>query len=188
MSLELLTVEEVASIFRLEPAEVLSLIDAGTLRGFKFGNLLRVSKEDLYQCLDACATNGNNGSRHPTKPRQEHDGGRERLCRTFGGRKTFRVSGHVETGADIWPGEMRYPISFSKSKFNELLAHGRSCGEMRLGASFGGPESGSLGEWIQANLPTKLNPASYVGGLLIEEGYAERARAGVIRFFSHRRV
>jgi hypothetical protein len=45
-----------------------------------------------------------------------------------------------------------------------------------------------LGQWIQENLPTKMNPACYVGGLLIEEGYAERPRAGVIRFLPRRRT
>ena len=59
---------------------------------------------------------------------------------------------------------------------------------MRVGLSFGGPEEGSFGQWIQEKLPTKMNPACYVAGLLIEEGYAERARAGVIRFLPQRRT
>ena len=50
------------------------------------------------------------------------------------------------------------------------------------------PEEGSFGQWIQEKLPTKMNPACYVAGLLIEEGYAERARAGVIRFLPQRRT
>jgi hypothetical protein len=83
---------------------------------------------------------------------------------------------------------MRYPINFPKETLDALLAHGRSRGEMRVGLSFSGPEEGSLGQWIQEKLPTKMNPSCYVGGLLIEEGYAERLRPGVIRFLPRRRA
>jgi hypothetical protein len=30
--------------------------------------------------------------------------------------------------------------------------------ELRVGLNFSNPGEGSLGEWIQANLPTKMNP------------------------------
>lgn len=53
-----------------------------------------------------------------------------------------------------------------------------------MGGSFSGPPSGSLGEFIQQRLPTKMNPAVYVAALLIEEGYAEESRRGYIRFRS----
>jgi hypothetical protein len=43
---------------------------------------------------------------------------------------------------------------------------------------------GSLGEFIQTTLKVKMNPAVYVAALLIDEGYAERARGGYVRFIA----
>jgi hypothetical protein len=110
-----------------------------------------------------------------------------RLCPTYAGRTRFRVVGSVAEGAAIWPGKMGSPLRFSADFFATLLA--RFAGsEVEVGASFSGPTGGSLGEYIQSNLPTRMNPAVYVAGLLIEEGYAERTRRGWIRFFRERHV
>lgn len=190
MPKKLLNPEEVASILQVDPADVTALIEERTLRAYIIRGVVRIAEDDLERCLEACATLSSEvREKAPVlsgvaaiSQKGEWD------SRTFAGRTTFRVSGHVDIGARIWPGNMRYPIIFPKDKFEAILAYGRSRGEMRVGLSFSGPEAGSLGQWIQENLPTKLNPACYVAGLLIEEGYAERVRAGVIRFFPKRRV
>jgi len=56
-----------------------------------------------------------------------------RVVATRTGRATFRVSGSIAVGAEIWPGKMRYPIKFPKS-FN------------------------GCAEWLK----TRMNPAVYV--------------------------
>ena len=190
MPKNLLSPEEVASILQVDPADVTALIEEHALRAYKIGRFVRIAEDDLERCLEACATlSSEMREKDPVLSGVAGISQRgERACRTFAGRTTCRVSGHVDTGARIWPGNMRYPIIFPKDKFDALLAYGRSRGEMRVGLSFSGPEEGSLGQWIQENLPTKMNPSCYVAGLLIDEGYAERVRAGVIRFFPRRRV
>jgi hypothetical protein len=59
--------------------------------------------------------------------------------------------------------------------------------EVNVGLQFDRPGPGSLGEWIKKNLPTKMNPATYVAGLLIDEGYAERSGRGTIQFYEKRK-
>jgi len=44
------------------------------------------------------------------------------------------------------------------------------------------PRRGSLGEFIQQKLKTKMNPAVYLAALLIDEGYADPVQRGYIRF------
>jgi hypothetical protein len=75
---------------------------------------------------------------------------------------------------------MRYPIKFPKSFMDAMLAHFPG-GEVAVGGSFDGPTRGSLGEFIQQKLKTKMNPAVYVAALLIDEGYADTSRRGFIR-------
>ena len=58
--------------------------------------------------------------------------------------------------------------------------------EVPVGGRFDDPVRGSLGEFIQQKLKMKMNPAVYLGALLIEEGCAEPARRGHIRFRSKR--
>ena len=78
---------------------------------------------------------------------------------------------------------MRYPIKFPKSFMDAMLARFPE-GEAAVGGSFDGPSRGSLGEFIQQKLKTKMNPAVYVAALLIEEGYADAPRRGYIQFRS----
>jgi len=91
----------------------------------------------------------------------------------------------MAAGAEIWPGQMRYPIRFPKS-FTEALLANFPEGQVAVGGSFSGPVCGSLGEFIQQKLPTKMNPAVYVAALLIEEGYADASGRGYIRFRSRK--
>jgi hypothetical protein len=109
-----------------------------------------------------------------------------RRCSTFGGQTTFEVAGTVAAGAAIWPGRARYPIRITGEFFARLLKHFASS-EVAVGANFSDPASNSLGDFIRKNLPTRMNPAVYVAGLLIDEGYAEHVGRGRIRFFAERR-
>jgi len=191
MRKKLLSPEEVAAILRVDPGDVLTLIEERTLRAYKIGSIVRIAEDDLERCLVASSTGVDGTEENEPPPSalvRNHSQPGVRLCKAFGGRATFRVSGHVDTGVQIWPGSMPSPISFPKEKLDALLAYGRSRGEMRVGLNFSDPGEGSLGQWIQEKLPTKMNPACYVGGLLIEEGYAERPRPGVIRFLPRRRT
>src|ERR1700679_3012277 len=52
---------------------------------------------------------------------------------------------------ELWPGQMRYPIKFSKSFMKSLLTHFKG-GQVAVGASFDGPPPGSSGEFIQHEL------------------------------------
>ena len=61
-------------------------------------------------------------------------------------------------------------------------------GDVAVGGSFDDPGNGSLGEFIQDKLPTKMNPAVYVAALLIDEGYADESRRGYIRLRKAARV
>lgn len=188
MRKKLLSPEEVAAILQVDPSEVLTLIEEGTLKAYRFGSIVRIDEDDLERCLEANATRTERSEPPPGALVRNHSQAGVRLCKAFGGRATFRVSGHVDTGVQIWPGSMPSPISFPKERLDALLAYGRSRGEMRVGLNFSNPGAGSLGQWIKEKLPTKMNPACYVGGLLIEEGYAERPRPGWIRFLPARRT
>ena len=53
-----------------------------------------------------------------------------------------------------------------------------------VGGRFDAPGRGSLGEFIQQKLKTKMNPAVYIAALLIDEGYADPSRRGYIRLLS----
>ena len=77
---------------------------------------------------------------------------------------------------------MQSGLFFSRELFERMFNkfQGR---DIPAGTIFSGPEEGSLGEWIQEDLPTKMNPTYCVAGILAAEGYAERLEAGVIRFF-----
>ena len=76
---------------------------------------------------------------------------------------------------------MQYPIKFPRQFMEAALAN--FCDqEVPVGGKFDDAVHGSLGEFIQQKLQTKMNPAVYLAALLIEEGYAEPARRGYIRF------
>jgi hypothetical protein len=147
----------------------------------RLGNVFRVAEDDLERFLGTRIHQPQSAKQVIASNRNDSTG-QVRLEKTFAGRSQFRVSGTIKTGARIWPGKMQSGLFFSRQFFERMMTefHGR---ELPAGLIFSGPEPGSLGEWIQANLPTKMNPTYCVAGLLAAEGYAERREAGVIRFF-----
>jgi len=177
-----LTPEETAQQLKVDVTEIMALIEEGKLRAIRIGSNIRIPEPELEKLPVTCAA-GPTPIDRPDSPAIEEplpDNWRVVLTRTG---TPFKVSGSTAAGAEILPGKMRYPIKFPKSFMDALLAR-FSGGEVAVGGSFDGPPRGSLGEFIQQKLPTKMNPAVYVAGLLIEEGYAEAARRGYIRFRS----
>ena len=101
---------------------------------------------------------------------------------TWAGRSKFRYSGSVATGTEIWYGKKPYRQRITAAQYRALLRHFK-----RATVGIGTPRTnfaaGSVGEWLQANV-TKTAVASYVGPILLEEGYAERVSGATseIRF------
>jgi excisionase family DNA binding protein len=175
-----LTPEEAAQHLKVEPAEIVSLVEQGKLRAARIGNSIRIPESELEKLTVTCAAVPAAIDVPASTATPEPLADNSRWVETLMGKK-FRVSGSVATGAEIWPGQMRYPIKFPKPFFDALLAHLRER-EVAVGGSFDRPLRGSLGEFIQRKLKTKMNPAVYVRALLIDEGYAEATRRGYIRF------
>jgi excisionase family DNA binding protein len=166
-----LSLEETALQLKVSEADIKSLVDQGKLRAISIGNIIRVPETELERLLITSAARPN--------PRETSPDNSRLVCTRTG--KPFRVSGSVSEGVEIWPGKMRYPIRFSKAFMEALLARFSET-EVAVGSSFDDPGRGSLGEFIQRSLPTKMNPAVYVAALLLEEGYADESRRGHIRF------
>jgi len=168
-----LSPEEAAQQLKVEVTEIISLVEEGKLRAIRIGSNIRIPETELERLLVTCAAQTHSPSEALA------DGSRWCLTRT--GTK-FRVSGSIVDGAEIWPGKMRYPIKFPQSFMKALLTHFKG-GEVAVGGSFDGPSPGSLGEFIQQKLNTRMNPAVYVAALLIDEGYAlASGRRGYIDF------
>jgi len=168
-----LTPEETAQQLQVEVKDIMSLIEQGKLRAISIGSHIRIPGPELEKLLVTSAAG--------PAPIDVSADTNSRLVRTRTGRATFRVSGSIATGAEIWPGKMRYPIRFPKSFMDAMLAQFPE-GEVPVGGSFDGPVNDSLGEFIQRTLKTKMNPAVYLAALLIEEGYADASRRGYVRF------
>jgi excisionase family DNA binding protein len=172
-----LTPEEAAQQLKVEATEIIELIEQGKLRAISIGSNIRIPESELEKLLVTSAAGPTPSASGATETLPNNS----RLVPTRTGRAKFRVSGSIAAGAEVWPGNMRYPIRFPKSFMDALLAHFPE-GEVAVGGSFDGPVRGSLGEFIQQKLKTKMNPAVYVAALLIDEGYADASRRGYIRF------
>jgi hypothetical protein len=101
---------------------------------------------------------------------------------TWAGASAFTYSGSVQRGTQILYGRgHRYLVTVSKSDYQALLLHFRGR-EVPIGTSRTSPPAGSLGEWLQSHV-TRTATASYVGPILIEEGFAEHGDGSdIIRF------
>jgi hypothetical protein len=99
--------------------------------------------------------------------------------KTWAGRGDFSYEGSVAVGTKILYGK-GWTISISAEDYRKLLAqyHGRT---VNMGTSWTDPRTGSVGEWLQANV-SKTATASYVGAILVHEGFAVREGGPEIRF------
>lgn len=98
---------------------------------------------------------------------------------TWAGKSKFSYSGSVAQGTTITYGS-GFLITLSAFQYNALLNHFRGR-TVDIGTSHDNPPRGSVGEWLQSHV-TKTGIASYVGPILIAEGYAEKAGGPRIRF------
>jgi len=94
-----------------------------------------------------------------------------RALATWAGKIGFHYDGSVQTGTDIWYGSKPHSTEVTRQEYKRLLEHfkGRT---ITLGTSRQ-PPVGSVGAWLQERV-TKRAIASYVGPILVHEGYAER--------------
>lgn len=99
---------------------------------------------------------------------------------TWHERSTFDYDGSVQTGTTIqYGGGQRNSQIVTADQWAALRAEFRNR-DVKLGASRDAPQPGSIGEWWQETYDT---PAlmSYMGRILLVEGYAERNHDGKIR-------
>jgi len=99
---------------------------------------------------------------------------------TWAGRSKFSYTGSVGQGTKIIYGN-NYPLSVSAFQYTNLLNHFRNK-TIDIGTSRTNPPCGSVGEWLLRNV-TKTGIASYVGPILISEGYARKIGKTQIHIF-----
>jgi len=99
--------------------------------------------------------------------------------KTWAGRSTFSYVGSVKRGTRIIYGK-GFCSSISASQYTELLHHFRGR-RVDIGTSRTDPPRSSVGEWLQLNV-IRTALASYVGPILITEGYADRVGRSEIKF------
>jgi hypothetical protein len=94
-----------------------------------------------------------------------------KALRTWAGKSRFSYEGSVDTGTEIRYGK-RSRVTVSGRQYSALLEHfkGRT---VPIGTSRDRAPYESVGAWLQAHV-TQTAIASYVGPILVEEGYAER--------------
>ena len=95
-----------------------------------------------------------------------------KILPTWAGRSGFEYSGSVQAGTEILYGKKPYRQRITVAQYRGLLTHFKGA-TVGIGTSRTSPTPGSVGEWLQANV-TKTAIASYVGPILLEEGYAKR--------------
>jgi len=105
-----------------------------------------------------------------------HESSALKTLKTWDGRSTFSFRGTVKEGNRIFYGSSR-ATTVTSVDYANLLKHfsGRivDCGTSRTN-----PQLGSLGEWLQENV-TKTAIASYVGAILVSEGYARKLKSKI---------
>ncbi|MCL4552490.1 MAG: hypothetical protein M1305_02895, partial [Candidatus Marsarchaeota archaeon] len=92
---------------------------------------------------------------------------------TWAGRKQFQYEGSVREGTTIYFGSnSRYACTVTASEYAGMLAmfNGQ---EVSIGTSRTDPPNGSLGKWLTEEYKLYAM-TSYIGPILIREGFAER--------------
>ena len=98
---------------------------------------------------------------------------------TWAGRSKFRYTGSVALGLMITYGK-GFSVTISTREYTALLKQFRGR-TVEIGTSRTNPPRGSVGEWLINNV-TKTGIASYVGPILINEGYAVKVGKTQIKF------
>ena len=97
---------------------------------------------------------------------------------TWSGRSKFRYSGSVKSGVNFIRIRQQNTFNVTSHELDRLLDHFTGS-KVRLNASRTAALPGSVGGWIRTNI-TKTAITSYVGPILISEGYARRDNADII--------
>ena len=90
---------------------------------------------------------------------------------TWAGRSEFTYEGSVTTGTTIHYGS-NFSTTVSANKYAALLKRFKGL-EVNIGTSRDRAPEDSVGDWLQKNV-TLTAIASYVGAILIDEGYAKK--------------
>ena len=94
---------------------------------------------------------------------------------TWSGRSQFRYGGCVTSGTEIQYGDkFRFKIKVGAGSYLALLKTFAGQ-EVPIGTSRTALPANSVGAWLKANV-SQTALASYVGPILIQEGYAKRGR------------
>jgi hypothetical protein len=102
----------------------------------------------------------------------KNEGQHRKQLQTWSGRKNFQYEGSVSTGTEFFCGkDFRHRYSFTADEYRRILD--RFSGHaVCIGTSRTAPPNNSLGQWIKDNF-SKTGVTSYIGPILIREGYAE---------------
>jgi len=95
-----------------------------------------------------------------------------RLLSTWAGRSEFEYDGSVSSGTTIYYGT-GFLTRVSKEQYSALLQYFRGQ-TVNIGTSRDRAPEGSIGAWLQKYV-TPVAIASYVGAILIYEGYASKS-------------
>jgi hypothetical protein len=100
---------------------------------------------------------------------------------TWGGNKQSCYEGSVSTGTIIRYGQaFRWTATISASDYSRILHH-FSKSDVAIGTSKDSPPPGSVGDWVKAHV-NRSGLMSYIGAILVDEGYAVKPRVGRIKF------
>ncbi len=102
------------------------------------------------------------------------------MPKTWAERSHFEYSGSVEAGTEIIYGN-GWKVFVSNEQYGVLRKHFRDL-IIPVGTSRTAPPADSLGAWLQSNV-TKSAIVSYVGPILVLEGYAIRVGKHEINIF-----
>ena len=107
-----------------------------------------------------------------------------KFFKTWGGRgELFTYVGSVKTGTLIAYGNgCKFRATIAAEDYAAMLAK-FSGKEVPIGTSIDNPPHGSVGEWVKANI-NRSGLMSYIGAILLKEGYASKPRRGWIKFNS----
>ncbi|MDD0974007.1 hypothetical protein [Pseudomonas fontis] len=99
---------------------------------------------------------------------------------TWANRSTFDYTGSVLTGTDIRYGRnLQHSQHVSAAEYAALRQHFLDR-EVAIGTSRTAPANDSIGAWLQAEV-SRTALASYVGPILLLEGFAQRTAPSQIR-------
>lgn len=100
---------------------------------------------------------------------------------TWGQRSVFSYTGSVKEGTTIIFNS-NIKVTVKAEDYCRLLEHFRGR-TVNIGTSRTEPPAGSVGQWMEDNI-NKYGLGSFVGAILLEEGYAEKVGGPEIRFFA----